>query len=235
MIMRRRCAGGFTLVELLVVIAVIAVLIGLLLPAVQAARAAARRTQCKNNLRQIGLSFHYYLENHDGRFPRSSHSAFANRVKPWEFLIAQHLDPTVKPEVKELSLGLTEGIYKCPEDIREELGLLSYGMNVWFELQASETGELVGAEEGPTYPFLRSIPSTTRTILIGEIDTPKNSDHIMAHFWYFGGKPEVAVDRHQEVANYLWVDGHVSTHRFEETFLIETNRDRWDPGKAEGP
>jgi prepilin-type N-terminal cleavage/methylation domain-containing protein/prepilin-type processing-associated H-X9-DG protein len=74
--LRRR---GFTLIELLVVIAIIGVLIGLLLPAVQAARESARRSQCQNNLKQIGLALHNY---------HAAHSSF-----PMGYVALSHTDP----------------------------------------------------------------------------------------------------------------------------------------------
>lgn len=93
---------GFTLVELLVVIAIIAILIALLLPAVQAAREAARRTQCSNNLKQIGLALLNYHDTY-GVFPPGAVQLLENSGTPsnwcWSALILPYLE---EPAVHDL-------------------------------------------------------------------------------------------------------------------------------------
>ncbi len=102
--MKSRSERGFTLVELLVVIAIIGILIGMLLPAVQMVREAARRTQCLNNMRQLGLSLHNYETAHKA-FPPSrlnpddntlpsgvSNSGLSSAFQSWTTLILPFIE-----------------------------------------------------------------------------------------------------------------------------------------------
>src|SRR5437868_5977630 len=76
--MSPRVRNGFTLVELLVVIAIIGVLVALLLPAVQTARESSRRSQCANNIKQIGLAVANYESTHRAMPPGNYHSVFGS-------------------------------------------------------------------------------------------------------------------------------------------------------------
>lgn len=99
---------GFTLIELLVVIAIIAILIALLLPAVQQAREAARRSQCKNNMKQLGLAFHNYHDVFNyfpiaGTYGSNVSNQDQNGNWPWSMRILPYLDQA--PLYNQIEVG----------------------------------------------------------------------------------------------------------------------------------
>ncbi len=127
----RHCSNGFTLVELLVVIAIIGILVALLLPAIQAAREAARRTQCQSNMKQIGLAILNYASAHADELPpggitngpccsKRSKESWSISILP--FLELQnlydqyHFDEFNESKVNWPVLQQIVPVYLCPSD-----------------------------------------------------------------------------------------------------------------------
>jgi prepilin-type N-terminal cleavage/methylation domain-containing protein len=126
---RRR--GGFSLVELLTVIAIISVLVGLLLPAVQAVREAANRTQCANNLKQIGAALHMYHDVNKNLPP----SRLAGESPSWAWLILPYLEQQNLYkwwEPGQLYPGIPAGTPVTPDAIKQAGVILSTTVPTYF-------------------------------------------------------------------------------------------------------
>jgi len=158
---REKRRSGFTLVELLVVIAIIGILVALLLPAIQAAREAARRAECANNLKQMGLAMHNYHDTYDtlpmgvvcgkNNNPNTGGWAWGALILPFAEEASLHdiLDTTRRSwwyyknnSTRKLLIETPIGFYTCPSDTVPEInstrggvGSSSYvgnaGYNAW--------------------------------------------------------------------------------------------------------
>jgi prepilin-type N-terminal cleavage/methylation domain-containing protein/prepilin-type processing-associated H-X9-DG protein len=161
---------GFTLIELLVVIAIIAVLIGLLLPAVQKVREAAARTQCQNNLHQLGLAMHSF---HDARgyfppsFAKPSNWGWGVWLLP--YLEQDNLYRALNPDGTNIALGpnttLKLPVYICPTDP-------SPAINSFFQGYAKSNyvvSEQI-SDGGSAFRIMEITDGTSNTLMIGERD-----------------------------------------------------------------
>ncbi len=231
---------GFTLIELLVVISITTLLLGILTPALSKAREKARSVTCSSRMRQIGMASTMYVQENDGRFARSSHSAASVGCLRWGPAFMPYLGyGTYKGSNTPAWEAAFQKFYRCPADKRKNL-TYSYGKNVWFELDGYETAEALDISHGPTYHTIMCVRRPSATIEFGELLSPGGEDHIMAHFWLMdtniveGMNTTLEIDtkRHGGMGNYTYVDSHVDTQPFEKTFNLKNKIDRWNPGKA---
>jgi prepilin-type N-terminal cleavage/methylation domain-containing protein/prepilin-type processing-associated H-X9-DG protein len=211
---------AFTLVELLVVIAVIAMLAALLLPALSRAKESARSIQCLSQMRQLGLALRLYAEDFADEFPRSQHSAFSHRQLTWGRALAPQLgsDPNAWT-------NLLRGVYRCPSDPRRTPW--SYGLNVYFELGPDDDYE----GKPQTWRRVGLVPNPVATV--GFAENASGADHIMPNFWAAASDAvDVASRRHHQRSNYTFVDGHVEGREFTTIYDPPRKVDQWNPSLA---
>ena len=210
---------AFTLIELLVVIAIIAILAAILFPVFASAKAAAKKTACLSNTKQIGIGLYIYLQDYDDVLPMANYPSPPAYMGPPFTIFAWHNGPGVSElSWADLLLPYTKNvqIFRCPVDdnstVLNSSGVpipgerLSYALNYYFYRPPGGAPSQFAISGGS----ITSLPNPAGKVFIAETGKNPANGQIPEivrpdRFWGF--------ERHQSGANYVLADTHAKFHR----------------------
>lgn len=231
---RRVKRGGFSLVELLVIVAIIAVLAGLLLPALSKAKGMAQRTGCLSNLRQLGLSWRLYSDENEGRLVESYPGN--GQINPYAWVLGNNtnaseaVSPTMITRGKLFSFNNSMAIYRCPADRGVEIAgktveaLRSYSMNAYMGSRRRFSGDISkpvptsATEYVPYYEKETDLQSPAQLWVMLDEDERTISDGYFTFDPrgkdYLNRLPAASAERHNFGFGLNFADGHAEIWRF---------------------
>jgi prepilin-type N-terminal cleavage/methylation domain-containing protein/prepilin-type processing-associated H-X9-DG protein len=222
---------GFTLIELLVVIAIIAILAGLLLPALAQGKSQAQSTQCKSNLRQMGIATQMYVDDNADKLPYAWATGHDPNANNFQNLLIKYIKASAfRAGTATTNSDFAAIVYKCPvrllenhwQNFRNYNGTgnpwkISYGMNQFTSSDYPDGMTALGYPRGTTAK-MSTVRDPANTLLIADLSHLLNNPAVI-HFrpsdvgFKHGGKMHQATGR----ANVVFMDGHVEGRSSKQT------------------